>query len=88
MRTLTTSKGKTYENVNYAWAPLHDGSCGISLEDSRPLHEIAAEFDGLTHMHYADTATGEYDFDGYTRLTAIRKQQDGRVFIRLVKGAA
>lgn len=86
MRTITTNKGKTYE-VDYAWAPLMNGSCGISLKDARPISEIVPEFDGLTHIHMVDEGVGEYDFDGYTRLEEIRAQdQHGNVYIRLAKG--
>lgn len=71
MKTITTSAGKTYENVDYAWAPLRDGTCMIALRDARRLPAIAQEFDGLSHIHYTNTATGEYDFDGYSELTEI-----------------
>lgn len=84
-RTITTSNGKTY-NVAYAWAPLFDGSCGIGLLDPRPIAQITGEFDGLTHIHYSDPPTGEYDFDGYTRLSKISaSDQPGLVYIRLIK---
>lgn len=76
MRTITTSKGKTYTVIS-AWAPsVIDGSCGIQLLDARRLPEIAAEFDGLTHIHFSDSQTGEYDFDGYTQLVSIRRKDD------------
>ena len=83
-RTITTSNG-TYP-VAYAWAPRFDGSCGIGLLDSRPIAQITGEFDGLTHIHYSDPPAGEYDFDGYTRLSKISASNlPGLVFIRLIK---
>ena len=84
MRTIKTSKGKTF-TVDYCWAPNLDGSCGIGLHDSRPLNKIATDFTGLTSIHFKDTETGEWDFNGYTVLAAI-SQQAGDVRIKLVKG--
>ena len=84
MRTIKTSKGKTFD-VEYAWAPTMDGACGIGLLDTRPLHRIAADFSGLTHIHFTDTETGEWDFDGYTVLSMISRA-GGIVRIKLVKG--
>ena len=85
MRTITTDKGKTYL-VEYAWAPLGDGSCGICLsDDPRMLSVIAAEFEGVENIHLVDPNVGENDFPGYTVL-----QQIGRtgktVQMKLTKG--
>ena len=85
MRTITTDKGKTYP-VEYAWAPLGDGSCGICLsDDSRLLSVIAEEFEGVENIHLVDQNVGESDFSGYTVL-----QQIGRtgkmVQMKLTKG--
>ena len=85
MRTITTSKNKTYE-VDYCWAPCLNGGCGIGLRDARPLAEIIPEFDGLSHIHLIDTATGEFDFDGYTFLQSIRRTGE-QVHIELRKEA-
>ena len=84
MKRITTSKGKRYD-VDYAWAPLSDGSCMISMPDDRRLAEIADDFDGLTSIHYVNTDTGEYDWDGYTVLDSVSRL-NGRVQIRLVRG--
>lgn len=85
MIRITTSEGKTYDAA-YAWAPLLDGSCGISLQDERPLWKIAKEFDGLSGIHCVDTEAGlEYDFDGYTKLTKVERNGDN-VTLRLEKG--
>lgn len=84
MRQITTSKGKTYE-VDYAWGPLYDGSCGISIEDNRKLSVIADEFEGLTTIHLVDTDTGEYDFIGYDVLTEISRA-GSKVQMKLIQG--
>ena len=86
MLTITTSKGKTYENADYAWAPLFDGSCGISIEDARPIYQIAEEFDGLESIHCVDTAAErEYNFEGYTKLVKI-EITGASVQMKLIKG--
>ncbi len=84
MRAITTDRGKTYE-VDYAWAPLADGSCLITMQDDRRLSVIAAEFDGLQRIHYADDDSGEYDLEGYSRLTDLDTIQPGKVRIKLKK---
>lgn len=70
MKTLTTNKGLTYE-VDYAWAPLLDGTCRIQMIDDRPLSVIAPEFEGLSSIHYSESSTGEYEYDGYDILSGI-----------------
>lgn len=49
--TIETSKQKTYE-VNWCWAPVGDyDDLMLELkEDSRPLYEIAEEFEGLSYI--------------------------------------
>lgn len=83
MRTITTSTGKTYD-VDYAWAPLMDGSCQIMLQDNRPLSTIATEFEELTNIHFVDTETGEADYTGYSVLFSISRDSRG-VLIKLSK---
>ena len=84
MRAITTDRGEAYE-VDYAWAPLSDGSCLITMQDDRRLSVIASEFDGLQRIHYTDDDAGEYDWEGYSRLTDLGTVQPGRVRIKLVK---
>jgi hypothetical protein len=82
MRTVTTKNGSY--NVNYAWAPLMDGSCEICMNDTRLLSQIAPEFEGLDAIHFVDTDTGEYDYLGYTVLSGINRDSRG-VHIKLIK---
>lgn len=70
MNILTTDKGLSYE-VDYAWAPLLDGSCRIQMPDNRALSVIGEEFEGLSRIHYINPNTTEYDFDGYNKLVGI-----------------
>lgn len=84
MRAITTDRGNTYE-VDYAWAPLSDGSCLITMQDSRRLPVIASEFDGLQMIHFVDDETGAADWEGYSRLTDLDTVQPGRVRIKLKK---
>jgi len=83
MRTITTSKGESYE-AEYCFAPsLIDGGCAIRLRDSRKLPEIAAEFDGLTAITLREDEN-ETVYAGYTRLGAINAE-GGMVNLRLFK---
>ena len=86
MRTVKTKNG-TY-TVDYAWAPLMNGSCGISLHDSRRASEIAREFDGLEWIEYFDdeTMSSPVRFEGYTRLWHI-VSENGVVTMHLKKEA-
>ena len=71
-RMIATSKEKTYE-VDYAYAPLFDGACGISLSDNRDLLTVAEEFDGLDWIELTDIDGQKYRFEGYTELISISK---------------
>lgn len=84
MRIVKTKNG-TY-TVDYAWAPLMNGSCGISLRDQRRLPEIASEFDGLSRIEFLDTETmiTPVLFEGYTKLWSIANN-DGIVTMHLSK---
>lgn len=86
MRTIMLDGGKTFE-VDFAYAPTFDGACHIRLSDNRRLPEIAADFDGVSRVHFEDTATGAMDFDGYTKLQLIHADVDA-VTIKMVKEAA
>lgn len=77
--TLTTSRGKTFDAD---FAALGLTGLHIRLTDPRPLSEIAADFDGLTHL------TGDRGFDGPFALTAIiRDPRTGRITLTLGKEA-
>ena len=80
-----TANGKTYE-CDYAYAPTRRGECVIKLTgDDRPLSVIAAEFEGVDTIHAIDPHVGEADYNGYTMLTRISRDERG-VTIILVKG--
>ena len=74
MRTITTDKGITYE-VEYTWTMAGDDrTLSIALKDKRPLSQLAAEFEGLSRIHFVDEKTGEMDFLGYTRLVRMDRR--------------
>lgn len=52
MRTITTSRGKTYP-VDYCGIG-YLGMIKLQLQDSRPLGHIAPEMDGLEWLVYTD----------------------------------
>ena len=77
--TLTTSRGKTFD-ADFAARGMN--GLHIRLSDPRPLAEIAADFDGLTHL------SGERSFDGPFALTSLtRDPRTGRVALTLGKEA-
>ena len=87
MRKITTKKFDDLE-VDFAWAPNFDGSCLIQYREDRRLPLIAADWDGISSIHFTDEeAEREYDWEGYTRLDAVITNPDGSVQIRLVKEA-
>lgn len=85
MRTILTSRGKTYP-VDY---------CGIGymamlkmqIKDSRPLGEIAPELDGLEWLEYTDNQQEPVRFEGYTKQKRVEWVDDQSVVILLDKEA-
>ena len=75
--TVTTSKGLTYE-VDWMWGPVGaNRSLMLQLRDTRPLSEIAADFENCEHFHRASETEGDLDFDGYTQLAGITRVRNG-----------
>ena len=60
----------------------------IESDDSRPLAEIAADYDGLQQIEYSELYTGrKVALEGYSRLCQVsRMDADGPVQITLAKG--
>lgn len=83
---LTTDRGTRFQ-VNWAWAPVgYEEDLMFELtKDSRPISQIASDFEGLTRIHRSDTPEGEMDYDGYSDIRSIVRQANGAVEIRLFK---
>lgn len=82
---ITTNKGKTYE-VNFAFAPTTGGNCMVEIKDTRPMAEIAAEFEGVEKMIREDEDEGNAVYEGYTMLVSIvRNVQRGTVLLGMAK---
>lgn len=85
---LKTSLNKTYEVDWVDVATITSGNLLLQMMDKRPLHLIAAEFDGLKWLRRKSEEQGDKLFEGYSRLIRIsRKDNDGSVMLVLSKGA-
>ena len=83
---LTTSSGKTFD-VNWIDGPTFtSGDVVLQMEDSRKLSEIAADFEGLENLKRESETQGNKEWNGYTVLQNMSRQQDGTVLIFLNKG--
>lgn len=85
--TIKTDKGKTFD-VNYAWGPVRlnaEKRLMIELaEDTRPLSDICADFDGVQTFERKDEDEGDMTFEGYTDLvSASRDRSRGTVTLAL-----
>lgn len=71
--TLTTSRKKTYK-IDWIDGPtITNGMVILQMPDARRLPQIAEEFDGLDWMRRESDTQGDKLFEGYSRLSAIRK---------------
>lgn len=85
MKTLITDRAR-YE-INFAWATAADVLL-LQFADSRPLPEIAAEFDGLEHIVYENGESEKtYIWEGFNQLDMIQRLVTETVQLRLRKGA-
>ena len=88
---IATSKGKTFD-IRFIGATLRGGKrMMIELEDSRPLWEIAEEFDGLSTITKTDSARPGVKeiYEGFSRLVGIQRNADnGTVRLTLEKDDA
>lgn len=87
MMKLKTGAGKT---IDVGWIALTDSGNQVMIyfNDSRPLSEIAAEFDGKDKLEKTDvigTKTITETYEGYTHMSAIQEMGRGTVLITLEK---
>lgn len=69
MRTITTSREKTYP-VDYCGIGFM-GMVKLQLQDARPLGQIAPEMDGLEWLEYTDNDGSTERFEGYCVLKRV-----------------
>ena len=82
---LTTSKGKTYE-ARFAGGPTFiSGAVMGEIQDGRPLHEIAAELEGLEWLESHPASSPEKRWEGYTVLQSISRPRENAVQFSLTK---
>lgn len=70
--TITTNRGKTFD-VNWAWPPRNTNRLMIELKDTRPIAEIAEDFDGLETISRESETEGNAVYTGYSTLISIVK---------------
>lgn len=85
---LTTSSQKTYDVDWIDVATITSGNLLLQMQDERPLHLIAVEFDGLEWLKRESDTQGNKTFEGFNRLIGInRNAANGAVQLTLSKGA-
>lgn len=86
--TVTTSRGKTFP-LRWMWGPVPpEGALMLEALDSRPLSEVAADFEGCERFHRESEEEGDMDFEGYTRLKGLHRPyatEPDAVLLTLVK---
>ena len=81
--TVTTSKGKTFD-IDWMWGPAGaHGDLMLEYADTRPMAEIAADFEGVDHFHRESETEGDRDWDGYTHLRSVVRSGRGKVQLTL-----
>ena len=83
MRKLRTSKGNEY-SVDYCGIG-YLGMLKMQVHDSRPLGEIAPEFDGLESVVYTDEGEEPEAFEGFSKLNRLEWVDDNSVIVILAK---
>lgn len=85
---ITTNLGQTF-NISHIW-PAHGGDrIMIETDDARPIHEIAAAFDGVQTLEKTDEKKPGVKevYSGYTRLICVSRDNfEGVTRLILTKG--
>lgn len=82
---LETSLNKTYEVDWVDVATITSGNLLLQMADQRPLHLIAAEFDGLEWLRRKSEEQGDKLFEGFKRLIRISRKDNTSVLLVLSK---
>ena len=82
---LKTSLNKTYDVDWVDVATVSSGNLLLQMADKRPLHLIAAEFDGLEWLRRESEEQGDKLFEGFNRLIRISRKDDKSVLLVLSK---
>lgn len=84
---ITTETGKTF-NINHIWHTTRGGDrLMIETDDTRPIHEIAAAFNGVQTLKKTDEKKPDIEefFYGYSRLSCISDDNDDGVTRLILK---
>lgn len=86
---ITTNLGQTF-NINHIWPTTRGGDrIMIETDDTMPIHEIAAAFDGVQTLEKTDEKKPGIKevYSGYTRLICVSRDNfDGVTRLILAKG--
>lgn len=82
--TIMTSRGKTFTVDWMCDSFPTPGSARLQMRDDRPIHAIAADFEGLDHIRRNSETEGDMDFVGYTELTSVIRSS-GAVQLTLIR---
>lgn len=83
---LKTSSNKEYEVDWIGESTFLSGNVVLQMQDKRPLHEIAAEFNGLEWMERESEKEGNKRFEEYSVVQSIQRRPNGEVLISFSKG--
>lgn len=81
---LKTSRDKVYSVI---WADVaSSGVLYMQVQDSRPIAQIAEDFDGLEWLERISEDQGDKRFDGYSVLTGVDRITPDVVNVTIRKG--
>lgn len=86
---LETSKGKVFDVRVVAMSIRRKNQVLCEIYDSRPLFDIAEDFDGIVSFRKYDEALEGVSemYEGFSRLVGVqRNAQDGTVRLTLERG--
>lgn len=82
---VQTSRNKEYSAVYIDGPTRISGTLMMRLEETRPLLEIAADFENLEWIRRVSADQGNKEWTGYTRLVSVREARNGGIVLELAK---
>ena len=81
---LKTSNGYTYD---IEWIDtVHTGELFMQMQSTQRLPEIANEFDGIEWLKREDENQGDKLFEGYSKLTMVKRLAPDTVLLTFDRG--
>ena len=79
---------KTSKGIEYVAEWIDKASTGdvyMQINDSRPLHIVAEELDGLEWVERYDENQGDKRFEGFNTVTMVTRDSVDSVMVRISK---